>query len=107
MILSIVVYLMLQHVVIKKADVSTAACNNPSTLHTSTDFSCYDHQGWDPSNPAIVSQDREGIGDSPSLSSNNEEDCMTIPIYDPEYSNVAAQMSSVSDEKYDFFSADI
>ena len=54
-----------------------------------------------------MSQTQEGIGDSPSLSSDNEEDCVAVPSSDPEYGEVAAQMNSVFDDKDDFLSAEI
>ena len=78
-----------------------------SPLSNGTDNLGPDQQGWDPSNPVIVSQTQEAIGNSPNLSSENEEGCIDIQVDNPEFGTVAAQISSVFDNKDAFLSAEI
>ena len=92
---------------INKAGMKIVPCSDTSPLRNGKANLGPDQQGWDPSNPSIVSQTQEAFGDSPYLSSDNEEGCIAAQADDSEFGPVAAQINSVFDDKDDFISAEI
>ena len=92
---------------INKIGINNVPCSDLSPLRNGKDNLYPDQQGWDPSDPAIVSQTQEAIGDFPDLSLDNEEGCIATQADDSEFGPVAAQINSVFDDKDDFLSAEI
>ena len=82
-------------------------CSVTSPQHNGNTILGPDQQGWDTSNPSIVSQTQEAFGDSPYPSSDDEEGCLAAQVDDSEFGPVAAQINSVFDDKDDFLLAEI
>ena len=82
-------------------------CSVTSPQHNGNTILGTDQQCWDTSIPSIVSQTQEGTGDSPGLSSDEEEGCLAAQADDSEFGTVPAQLNSVFDDKDDFLSAEI
>ena len=82
-------------------------CSVTSPQHNGNTILGPDQQGWDTSNPSIVSQTQEAFGNSPYPSLDNEEGCLAAQADDSEFGPVAAQINSVFDDKDDSLSDEI
>ena len=98
---------MVFHVASIRLEWKIVPCSVTSPHHNGNTIPGTDQQGWDPSNPSIVSQTQEANGDFPYLSSDNEEGCINVQADNSEFGPVIAQINSVFDDKDDFLSAEI